>query len=353
MRTHIINKHFIFCIMGIIVQLTFFGCRQKTVKFPKLFDNYLLEKNESLFSNSIDKQIVYGDFKGIKQGVCSIEQNGSVYQLQFYTYKDAPKNGMFITLETMKEKNKRFNILKDIAYLESNKGLYIDIDSLSHGEKNYTNSYADDENKFEIYDLDLSKEFPYYIVSVEDEKLHIEFSNQATIKFPELFDKYLLKKDESLFSNSIGKQIVYGKFTGIGRASHSLSGSSMKLNGDSFIGYYNYKEKGFFLTLETIKDKNRERFCILNAISYFESNYSESNKKPYTSMEPLSYGEKNHTNSYAYAEDKFGIYDLDLSKEFPYYKKIIPRYIVSVENEKLHIEVPKNEDLFVYLYNEI
>lgn len=192
--------------MGIIVQLTFFGCEQKTVKFSKLFDNYLLEKNESLFSNSIDKQIVYGDFKGIKQGVCSIEQNGSVYQLQFYTYKDAPENGMFITLET-------------------------------------------------------------------------------------------------------------------------------------------------------IKDKNKERFCILKDISYFESNYSklysELNKKPYTAMEPLSYGKKNHTNSYAYAEDKFGIYDLDLSKEFPYYKKIIPRYIVSVENEKLHIEVPKNEDLFVYLYNEI
>ena len=353
MRTHIINNHLIFCIMGIIVQLTFFGCKQKTVKFSKLFDNYLLEKNESLFSNSIDKQIVYGDFKGIKQVVCSIEQNGSVYQLQFYTYKDAPENGMFITLETIKEKNKRFNILKDIAYLESNKGLYIDMDSLNHGEKNYTNSYADDENKFEIYDLDLSKEFPYYIISVENEKLHIEFSNQATIKFPELFDKYLLKKDESLFSNSIGKQIDYGNFTGIGRANYPLTSSSMKLNEDSFIGYYNYKEKGFFLTLETIKDKNKERFCILKDISYFESNYSESNKKPYTSMEPLSYGEKNYTNSYAYAEDKFGIYDLDLSKEFPYYKKIIPRYIVSVENEKLRIEVPKNEDLFVYLYDEI
>lgn len=167
----------------------------------------------------------------------------------------------------------------------------------------------------------------------------------STVKLTEVFQNYSLTKNQDVLTNSIGKRIESVSYDGIGRSS-----SYVKINDKLFyVSAYRIKDdKGLFVTLQLIKKTKKERFSILKDIIYFET-YNDL----YVIIGSLSYGKKNRDGYYPLDETKFGIYDVDLSKGLPFYQKIIPRYIISVENDKLKVEKSTNEDFFIYLYDEI
>ena len=179
-----------------------------------------------------------------------------------------------------------------------------------------------------------------------------------TVKLPEVFQEYLLTKNQDVFNNSIGKRVESFNDPNIG-----FRNQSVKINNELFyVNSYVLRDdfsSGNFVTLTLVKKTKKDEYSILMDIIHFESN-----KGLYVEINNLRYGEKDMSGyhyldgkkTYGYYhldETKFGIYDIDLSKGLPFYQKIIPRYIISVENGKLKVEVPKNDDYFIYLYDEI
>ena len=168
-----------------------------------------------------------------------------------------------------------------------------------------------------------------------------------TVKLPEVFQEYLLTKNQDVFNNSIGKRVESFNDPNIG-----FRNQSVKINNELFyVNSYVLRDdfsSGNFVTLTLVKKTKKDEYSILMDIIHFESNNGL-----YVAIENLRYGKKNSYGYYPLDETKFGIYDIDLSKGLPFYQKIIPRYIISVENGKLKVEVPKNDDYFIYLYDEI
>ena len=193
-------------------------------------------------------------------------------------------------------------------------------------------------NKYALIIMIVFMQFIFLGSNKEEEK---------TVKLTEVFHKYLLTKNQDIFMDSIEKRIESVSHDEMGQSTNHV-----EINDETFyVHSYEFRNdlsSGNFLTLELLKKTDEERYLILKDIVHFESNNGL-----YVAISELSYGEKSSYGYYPIDETKFGIYDVDLSKGLPFYQKIIPRYIISVENEKLKIEVPTNEDYFIYLYDEI
>ena len=79
-----------------------------------------------------------------------------------------------------------------------------------------------------------------------------------------------------------------------------------------------------------------------------------SNK--FTTFSPVNYGEPVYTGGghklYETDESIYGIYAYE-GKYPPYNKKVKPKYLVYVENEKLVVEEPKDDKYFIYRIPEL
>ena len=169
----------------------------------------------------------------------------------------------------------------------------------------------------------------------------------GTVKLPEMFQKYSVTQNQDVFEKAIGKRIksINDKNIGQRQFRRTVDGKSFYINAYIF---RNDLSKGYFITLELIEQTKKGETLILQDVAVL----SQTNEI-FAQLEPLSYGEKNENGHYPIDETKFGIYEYGRRTGLPFYKKVIPREMISVENDKLKVEVPKNDDYFIYLYDEI
>lgn len=117
-----------------------------------------------------------------------------------------------------------------------------------------------------------------------------------------------------------------------------------------YVNDSDYSDGMVILMLNMIRNKNHTQsyyFKDYKFIPGFSNNRIQYGKVSYG--EPIV--EKGYTH-YAVKDNIYGIYAYE-GKNPPYYKKVMPKYLVYVENGKLVVEEPKDDKYFIYRIPEL